>query len=289
MQLTASKPYPAGWWARAAQALSRCADAPARRAPLAQNRPVANEAATLSRRIVRPTAAPWAVRRSHGAVALTISAGLHLALLAAWSAVSQAPATHGPGLESQVVHVRLAAAANSGGANLDPVEPRARIVASPAPIPKRVDRSPAALPMTQAGAQAVVRAGASEQPASPPPSASSAVAASAGPATTAEPERAAAAAPPPAAVAETPAYLHAPEPEYPQSAREDEQEGLVVLRVLVSRDGLPAEIRIAKSSGFRALDAAATAGVKRWKFSPARRDQRAIDSWMDVPIRFRLQ
>jgi periplasmic protein TonB len=102
-------------------------------------------------------------------------------------------------------------------------------------------------------------------------------------------ERAAAFAPQPVHAAEAPAYLSTPEPEYPLSAREDEQEGLVVLRVLVSRDGLPAEIRIARSSGFRALDAAAVAGVKRWTFSPATSDQRRIDAWMDVPVRFRLE
>ncbi len=84
------------------------------------------------------------------------------------------------------------------------------------------------------------------------------------------------------------AYLHAPEPEYPPSAREDGQEGLVVVRVRVSTDGLPVEIALRRSSGFRALDRAAISAVKRWTFVPARQAGHSVESWIDVPIRFHL-
>ena len=84
-------------------------------------------------------------------------------------------------------------------------------------------------------------------------------------------------------------FLHAPEPDYPQSAREEGEEGLVVLRVRVSREGRPLEARIISSSGVRALDAAAVAGVGHWTFVPAREGNEAIESWMDIPIRFRLR
>jgi protein TonB len=85
------------------------------------------------------------------------------------------------------------------------------------------------------------------------------------------------------------AYLRAPEPEYPPRARDEGLEGLVVLRVRVSRAGEPAEIRVAASSGHRLLDRAAEAAVARWQFQPARRGDEAIEAWMEVPIRFRLQ
>lgn len=89
--------------------------------------------------------------------------------------------------------------------------------------------------------------------------------------------------------ASTPAtYLSHPKPEYPQQSREDREEGLVVLRVLISSEGRPASIQLNKSSGFRALDAAAVSGVKRWSFTPATQNQRAIEAWIDIPIRFRL-
>ena len=84
------------------------------------------------------------------------------------------------------------------------------------------------------------------------------------------------------------AYLHAPEPGYPPSAREDGQEGLVILRVRVSTGGLPVEIALRRSSGFRALDRAAIAAVKHWTFVPARQAGHPVESWIDVPIRFHL-
>jgi protein TonB len=93
------------------------------------------------------------------------------------------------------------------------------------------------------------------------------------------------------AVAESarPAYLHAPEPDYPESAREEGQEGLVVLRVLVSDAGRPLVVRLSVTSGSRALDAAAVAAVKRWTFIAARQAGRDVESWMDIPVRFRLR
>lgn len=86
-----------------------------------------------------------------------------------------------------------------------------------------------------------------------------------------------------------PAYLHTPEPEYPPSAREEGQEGLVVLRVLVSIAGRPEQVRIARPSGFRALDVAAVQAVKRWKFSAATDGRSSIEAWLDIPVRFRLE
>lgn len=84
------------------------------------------------------------------------------------------------------------------------------------------------------------------------------------------------------------AYLNNPKPIYPESARRGEQQGLVVLRVLVLADGSPTEISICKSSGFRTLDGAAVAGVKRWSFIPAKKNQQNIESWIDIPVQFRL-
>jgi len=84
------------------------------------------------------------------------------------------------------------------------------------------------------------------------------------------------------------AYLQSPEPVYPESAREDGEEGVVVLRVRISVDGLPVEVLIRRSSGVGVLDRAALSAVKHWKFAPATVAGKPIESWMDVPIRFRL-
>jgi protein TonB len=84
------------------------------------------------------------------------------------------------------------------------------------------------------------------------------------------------------------AYLRTPEPVYPAASREEGEEGLVVLRVRISRTGLPEEILVERSSGHRLLDRAAVDGVRRWTFAPARLGDEAIEAWMEVPIRFRL-
>jgi protein TonB len=83
-------------------------------------------------------------------------------------------------------------------------------------------------------------------------------------------------------------YRHTPEPAYPASAREEGEEGVVLLRVRISRSGLPEEIVLESSSGFPELDSAAIAGVRQWSFTPARRGDEPIEAWMQVPIRFRL-
>lgn len=84
------------------------------------------------------------------------------------------------------------------------------------------------------------------------------------------------------------AYLATPQPRYPASAREEGEEGVVLLRVRISRSGSPEEIVLERSSGFIALDEAAIAGVKRWTFTPALRGSEPIEAWMRVPVRFRL-
>jgi periplasmic protein TonB len=98
----------------------------------------------------------------------------------------------------------------------------------------------------------------------------------------------------PAVVAVAPAsvnaaYLHNPLPRYPAAARRAGEQGTVMLRVLVSRDGTPARVEVDKSSGSPHLDAAARETVKAWRFAPARRGAEAIESWVVVPVVFRLE
>lgn len=84
-------------------------------------------------------------------------------------------------------------------------------------------------------------------------------------------------------------YLKNPAPAYPRSSRERGEAGLVVLRVLVSRDGLPLEIDLQRSSGFERLDDAALAAVRHWQFLPARQGGEAISARVLVPISFNLR
>jgi len=86
------------------------------------------------------------------------------------------------------------------------------------------------------------------------------------------------------------AYGANPLPPYPLVARRLGMEGVVLLEVVVAPDGHAADVRVAKSSGYPALDASAVATVRdRWRFVPARRDGVPVESRVTVPIRFKLE
>ncbi len=86
-----------------------------------------------------------------------------------------------------------------------------------------------------------------------------------------------------------PDYLSNPAPAYPNESRRLGQAGLVVLSVDVDREGSAVHIEIKQSTGYPNLDNAAIKAVRRWKFSPAKIGQLAVDSKVEVPIRFQLE
>lgn len=91
-----------------------------------------------------------------------------------------------------------------------------------------------------------------------------------------------------ALVEASPAYLRNPAPAYPEAARRRGEEGLVLLLVNVDRGGRAVEVAVKKDSGFSALDKAAVKAVRRWRFQPAQLGSLAVDSKVEVPIRFTL-
>ena len=85
------------------------------------------------------------------------------------------------------------------------------------------------------------------------------------------------------------AYLNNPAPRYPDAARRLGQEGTVTLRVLVTVDGMPARVDLEQSSGSPHLDGAALERVRNWRFKPAWQGSVPVESWVIVPIVFRLE
>ena len=85
------------------------------------------------------------------------------------------------------------------------------------------------------------------------------------------------------------AYRETPLPSYPTAAREQGLEGVVVLGVLVGVNGRAVEIAVRTSSGARTLDDAAVDAVTRWRFAPAREGRKAVESWVEVPLKFALR
>jgi len=74
------------------------------------------------------------------------------------------------------------------------------------------------------------------------------------------------------------------EPAYPEAAREAGQEGTVFCDVLVSKEGTPLEVRVAKGVSPALDEAAARAAL----FEPALKDGAPVSVWMRVPIEFEL-
>ena len=84
-------------------------------------------------------------------------------------------------------------------------------------------------------------------------------------------------------------YLNNPPPIYPAEAKRNKQQGVVMLKVLVSTSGQPDHIEISESAGLDSLDQAALNAVKKWSFIPAKMGQEVIAAYVIVPIRFNLE
>jgi len=85
----------------------------------------------------------------------------------------------------------------------------------------------------------------------------------------------------------TPAdYLRSPAPRYPPLAKQLRQQGVVMVRVRIAASGEPLQVDIEQSSGFRLLDDAALAAVRKAWFRPLQEGgiARAIEAL--VPIEF---
>jgi protein TonB len=70
---------------------------------------------------------------------------------------------------------------------------------------------------------------------------------------------------------------------YPEEAIRRGQEGEVLLRIRIGDGGVPKEIRVARSSGTRALDEAARRGVVSASPLPS------YTGWVEIPVRFFLR
>lgn len=162
-------------------------------------------------------------------------------------------------------------------------EPEKEPEAKPLPVAQPVPLKPRRAPTPKAPAP-VIEATQSEAPAPAAPVAT---------APKVEPEPAApVAAPPvePVSAARFDAdYLNNPAPVYPPLSRRMSEEGKVILRVSVNPQGTADSVELKTSSGSTRLDEAAVNTVKRWKFIPAKRGDSAVQSWVLVPIIFKLE
>lgn len=83
-----------------------------------------------------------------------------------------------------------------------------------------------------------------------------------------------------------PVPVVAPEPRYPDWAREAGIEGRVLLEALVARDGRVLNVRV--KEGDKGLSEEAVKAVRAWRFRPARWNGKPVAAWVAIPILFRL-
>ncbi len=167
-------------------------------------------------------------------------------------------------------------------------EPEARVPPRPAPKPRapKPQRLPAPDAGTSPGRGAPEAAERQEQPsAAPAPPTAPLPSGPVAPPANAEARALSRVSPPEFAAA----YLNNPKPPFPRAAQRAGEAGTVILKVLVTREGLAARVEVETSSGSDALDRSARTTVERWRFTPARRGDEAVEGWVRVPIAFRLE
>ncbi len=86
-----------------------------------------------------------------------------------------------------------------------------------------------------------------------------------------------------------PLYSVNPEPRYPRMAKKRGYEGTVLLNVLVSKEGRVKNLWIFESCGYNILDNAAMEAVKDWIFKPGTQDDKPVEMWVQVPVKFELK
>lgn len=78
-------------------------------------------------------------------------------------------------------------------------------------------------------------------------------------------------------------------PKYPRISLKMDEEGSVIVRVKLDKEGTIAEASVKSSSGYKRLDEAAISAVKTWKCHPAMRDNTAVEAYALQPFEFKLE
>lgn len=90
-------------------------------------------------------------------------------------------------------------------------------------------------------------------------------------------------------VDQPPVLIWSTMPEYPEAARRKGIEGVVVLRIVVNKEGsVERDVTVVQSISM--LDRAAIEAVRRWRFSPGHNDDGSrVRVELEVPLRFELR
>jgi protein TonB len=85
-------------------------------------------------------------------------------------------------------------------------------------------------------------------------------------------------------------YNSFPDSEYPSQSRRANEEGKVLISVLVQADNSVGDVKVVQTSGFERLDEAAVEWYrKRGRFVAATKDGKPIAAWMTFAVKFQLK
>ena len=84
-----------------------------------------------------------------------------------------------------------------------------------------------------------------------------------------------------------PTVISKVEPEYSEEARKAKFQGTVILYVVVDEHGNPRDLKVIRPLGL-GLDQKAIEAVEKWKFSPGKKDGKAVAVQATIEVNFRL-
>jgi periplasmic protein TonB len=84
-----------------------------------------------------------------------------------------------------------------------------------------------------------------------------------------------------------PEVIYNPEPSFSEEARKSKTQGIVLLLIVVGKDGKPSDIHVRQSLGM-GLDEKAIEAVNRWRFRPAMLNGQPVATQIAVEVNFRL-
>lgn len=83
-------------------------------------------------------------------------------------------------------------------------------------------------------------------------------------------------------------YAKVTPPAYPPQSVARREDGTTMVKVAMDDKGVPLNVIVEKSSGSEALDEAAVAAVKEWRFNPSLCNRVAVEGEVIVPVAFDL-